>query len=67
MRTLDSIFNHEPLWCIEWRDADGNIAQVSIMNEEAYNEYQLKDMAAIILEVGGATSVKITQIAGERQ
>ena len=58
-RSLDSVFNHDPLYRVEWRDTEDCIVQVSIMNLEAFEDLKFKDMMAIIKEAGEtAVSVK---------
>jgi hypothetical protein len=51
-------FLNPPLYRIEWRDAEDLMVQTSIIEQEEYDEYRLKDIVAIIREVGGAASVK---------
>jgi len=32
MRTMDSAFNHAPLWRAEWLDADGMLIEVQLVD-----------------------------------
>lgn len=51
-RNLDTVFNHDPLYRVEWRDTEGYIVQVSVMNEEAFDYMMEKRIEDVIKEAG---------------
>jgi hypothetical protein len=52
MRTIDTVYDHNLLWRVEWRDADGFVVQVSVMNEEAFDYMMEKRIEDVIREAG---------------
>ena len=58
-RNIDTVFDHDPLYRVEWRDTEDCLVQVSIMNEEAF-DYMMKHPIADVVKEAGKTAVSFS-------